>query len=314
MATSGSPTLDGEYVCTLSPEFIAKAEKELKEKPEWRKRDIQALRDMILNTQELGIPTDDPFLLRFLRARKFDYDRAFKLIMKHYQMKVENEDLFRNLRPSAVKHVLDAGITGVLPHRDRKGCRVIIIRPGLWEPDSFSLDDIFRTNFLILSKLIEEEDTQVNGVTILLDLNGIGWKQVKNISPLYAKRMITLLQDCFPMRFKAAHYLNEPKIFNYIFIILKPLLREKFVSRIHFHGNRMEELHKFIDPEYLPVDYGGKQPCYSNKDWAQKLLSCDAQFDMEAKYGLVSSQLLESHKRVKDSDLCVVGSYRKLDS
>lgn len=36
-----------EYVCTLSPELVEKAQKELNEKPEWRSRDIQALREMV---------------------------------------------------------------------------------------------------------------------------------------------------------------------------------------------------------------------------------------------------------------------------
>jgi hypothetical protein len=45
MATSSDDT---EYVCTLSDELIVKAEEELNEKAEWRARDIQALREMIL--------------------------------------------------------------------------------------------------------------------------------------------------------------------------------------------------------------------------------------------------------------------------
>lgn len=35
------------YQCTLSEALIKKAEKELNEKPEWRQRDIEALRAMI---------------------------------------------------------------------------------------------------------------------------------------------------------------------------------------------------------------------------------------------------------------------------
>ena len=42
MSARGEP-----YVCTLSPELVKKAEEELNEKPEWRARDIQALRDMV---------------------------------------------------------------------------------------------------------------------------------------------------------------------------------------------------------------------------------------------------------------------------
>lgn len=36
-----------DYQCTLPPDLLQKAEKELNEKPEWRSRDIQALRDMV---------------------------------------------------------------------------------------------------------------------------------------------------------------------------------------------------------------------------------------------------------------------------
>ena len=38
---------EGTYVCTLSEDLVLKAEDELKEKAEWRLRDIQALRDMV---------------------------------------------------------------------------------------------------------------------------------------------------------------------------------------------------------------------------------------------------------------------------
>lgn len=36
------------YSCTLTPDLVTKAREELQEKPEWRLRDVQALRDMIL--------------------------------------------------------------------------------------------------------------------------------------------------------------------------------------------------------------------------------------------------------------------------
>lgn len=58
------------YSCTLTPELVAKAREELQEKPEWRLRDVQALRDMVLKEQpKLRTRLDDAFLLRFLRAR-----------------------------------------------------------------------------------------------------------------------------------------------------------------------------------------------------------------------------------------------------
>lgn len=44
------------YSCTLTPELVAKAREELQEKPEWRLRDVQALRDMILKVGQNNNP------------------------------------------------------------------------------------------------------------------------------------------------------------------------------------------------------------------------------------------------------------------
>ncbi|XP_060066863.1 alpha-tocopherol transfer protein-like [Ylistrum balloti] len=303
----------GEYVCTLPPELVEKAEKELNEKPQWRSRDIQALRDMVLKQRDLKVRTDDAFLLRFLRAKKFDYDRAFQLIMTHYKMKVENKEIFTNLRPSAVKHVLDDGVTGVLASRDKEGRPVIVLRPGKWDVSRYGLDDIFRTNFMTLSKLIEDEETQVNGLIMVIDLKEMGWNHAKNVSPFYAKRVASLLQDAFPARFKGLHYLHQPSFFDYVFSIVKQFLKEKTVSRLHFHGEKPEGLTEYIDKANLPKEYGGELPPFSNKDWAETLLKCDEQFDQEAKYGLLDSTTKATKSSKADAMECLVGSYRKLD-
>ncbi|XP_048727430.2 alpha-tocopherol transfer protein-like isoform X3 [Ostrea edulis] len=350
MTEEGKNSTTESYQCTLSPELAQKAERELNEKPEWRSRDIQALREMVNKNTELHIRTDDAFLLRFLRAKKFEYDRAYNLLLSHFQMKKENPKLFENLCPSAVKHVLEAGITGVLRHRDKEGRRVMVFRPGKWDPSRFPIDDVFRTNFISLSKIIQDEATQVNGVVMVMDLEGVGWahaksispfyakramsllqeeetqingmmmimdlkkvgwKHVKNISPMYSKKILSLLQDAFPARFKGIHYINEPAVFDYIFAIAKQFMKEKTVSRLHFHGKNVSELTEYIDPEYLPEDYGGKAPPYSNTDWMQEILLCEAEFNEEAKYGLTSGSTI-NQKSGQDAMECVMGSYRKL--
>ena len=50
------PPPSEKYVCTLSPHLVKKAEQELNEKPEWRARDIQALRDMATAHPGTGVP------------------------------------------------------------------------------------------------------------------------------------------------------------------------------------------------------------------------------------------------------------------
>lgn len=120
------------YVCTLSSELIAKAREELQEKPEWRLRDVQALRDMVCKDYpNLGTCLDDAFLLRFLRARKFDYDRALQLLVNYHCCRRSWPEVFTNLKPSAVKAVLESGFVTVLSHLDNEGRHVVCIRPGM---------------------------------------------------------------------------------------------------------------------------------------------------------------------------------------
>lgn len=142
------------YSCTLTPELVAKAREELQEKPEWRLRDVQALRDMILKVcsvilnlvfcfcyiaasstplQEqpnLRTRLDDSFLLRFLRARKFDYDRALQLLLNYHAAHKAWPEVFKDLKPSTVQHVLDQGFLTVLPHPDPNGRFILCLRPG----------------------------------------------------------------------------------------------------------------------------------------------------------------------------------------
>jgi hypothetical protein len=47
-----------------------------------------------------------------------------------------------------------------------------------------------------------------------------------------------------------------------------------------FHGEKMESLHKHIDPAYLPENYGGKLPKinYSSVEWYPVLRTLDDDF------------------------------------
>lgn len=120
------------YVCSLTEELVTKAREELQEKPEWRLRDVQALRDMVRKEYpNLSTSLEDAFLLRFLRARKFDYDRALQLLVNYHSCRRSWPEVFSNLKPSALKDVLSSGFLTVLPHTDPRGCHILCIRPGI---------------------------------------------------------------------------------------------------------------------------------------------------------------------------------------
>lgn len=83
---------------------------------------------------------DDSFLLRFLRARKFDYDRALQLLLNYHAGRKAWPEVFQDLKPSTVKHVLDLGFLTVLPQPDPKGRYILCLRPGGRRPQRWWTD------------------------------------------------------------------------------------------------------------------------------------------------------------------------------
>lgn len=295
-------TLDSENEC-LSPDLVDKAERELMEKPSWRERDIQALREMVLADVQLVSRTEDAFLLRFLRARKFDYDRAFKLLRHYYSLRVKYPHLYHELLPSNSSHVLSSGIQGFLNHRDDEGRAIFIYRGGIWNTTQFSCDEILRANLLCLEQIIQEPDVQINGVVAILDMRGLGLQHVRHFTPSHAKQTIQIVQDSFPARFKAVHIVNEPAVFDVVFAITKPFLSEKLKSRICFHGSNLKSLHEHIGPHLLPSDYGGNLPPFDNAEWTKKLLDAEDVFRSNLKYGPVTSrQMTERNNEIQRTD------------
>ncbi|XP_062060228.1 alpha-tocopherol transfer protein-like isoform X2 [Lepus europaeus] len=236
------------YVCSLSEELVAKAREELQEKPEWRLRDVQALRDMVRKEHPtLSTSLDDAFLLRFLRARKFDYDRALQLLVSYHSCRRSWPEVFSNLRPSALKDVLASGFLTVLPHTDPRGCHVVLIRPDRWIPSNYPITENIRAIYLTLEKLIQSEETQ----------------------------------DGFPIRIKAVHVVNEPRIFKGIFAIIKPFLKEKIANRFFLHGSDLNSLHTNLPRSILPGEYGGTAGELDTATWNALLLASEDDFVRE---------------------------------
>ena len=47
-------------------------------------------------------------------------------------MRKENPDVYENLTPLRVRHIMDAGVAGVLKDRAPDGSRILVIRPGIF--------------------------------------------------------------------------------------------------------------------------------------------------------------------------------------
>ncbi|XP_035659469.1 alpha-tocopherol transfer protein-like isoform X1 [Branchiostoma floridae] len=296
-------TAPEKYVCTLSPALQKKAETELNEKSAWRDRDVQALRDMINARPDLNARTDDGFLLRFLRARKFDYDRAFKLLENYYQVRANTPEIFEKFLPSAITHVLDKSIVTVLPGRDKEGRKLIVFRPGKWDPAAWPIYDNARALILSMEKVIEDEETQVNGLMVIMEVSGITANHAYHIGPRYASTMTNIIQEAFPARIKGMHFVNESAFLDTVFAVIRPFMKEKLKQRIKMHGNVYESLHELTGTEVLPTELGGEGGPLEEmgKEWKEKLHSFEDAMVESNKFGMLKLGELDVGRGRQDS-------------
>ena len=142
---------------------------ELNEIPENRGEAIQALLNLINQFESdpdqpnyAFTRKDGKFLLRFLRARKFDIERAFQLYLNYHKYRKKHAHMLENFNAESVKDLLKCGLFKVLDNRLNDGTKVLCIYPARYDIDVVPVTTVFKCLLLILDRLIEDEETQVD--------------------------------------------------------------------------------------------------------------------------------------------------------
>lgn len=254
----------GNFEMKFEPEdlddfYKERARNELRETPEAIKKGLEDIRKLLADEPDLKIPIDDDgFLQKFLRPCKWHAESAFGLMKRFYKFRQNYPRYCKDLSPNNEKAVLTSDLLFLLPGRS-DGCRVLIIESGRrWKPKIISLDQLFRGVMLCLEAAMSEPKTQVAGVQVILDMDGLSLSHVTCFTPSYASAVLEWAQRCLCVRLKGVHVVNQPYIFNMVFAIFKPFIQEKLRKRIHFHGTDRASLLAQLDPETLPTRYGGK--------------------------------------------------------
>ncbi|CAH0726036.1 unnamed protein product, partial [Brenthis ino] len=239
--------------------YMEKAKKELRETPENIENGLRELRELIKRETNLVLPIeDDEFLLKFLRPSKFYAESAFKRIQAYYKFRLSHKDYCQDLFPSSIRSAFEHSIISFLSPRDEQGRRIMFIESGeRWNPREVPLREVFRGVQLGLEAAMVEPRTQVCGVSVIMDMKGLSFSQVMQFTPSFAKMAVDWIQDCIPIRLKAVHIINQPYIFNMLFAIFKPFMREKLRSRVFLHGSNNKSILKHINAEALTKRMGG---------------------------------------------------------
>ncbi|MCI4386256.1 hypothetical protein PGIGA_G00060240 [Pangasianodon gigas] len=162
--------------------------------------------------------------------------------------------------------------------RDAAGSRVLIYRIGQWNPKEFSAYEVFRVSLITSELIVQESETQRNGIKAIFDLQGWCFSHALQITPSLAMKISCVLTDSFPLKVRGIHFINEPRFFRPVFTMIKPLLPEKIKQRIHFHSSSyMTSLAQFFPQSILPLDLGGSGPSVDElcEEWTQHILQAE---------------------------------------
>ncbi|KAL1482460.1 hypothetical protein MTO96_033783 [Rhipicephalus appendiculatus] len=255
--------------------------RELGETPKIKQTALNELRQLISGEPSLHCPTDDAFLLKFLRARKYDTQATFKIVKKYFKVRKYHPDMFKDLTPSRIpfdavcrKHRL----VTVSRHRDPMGRMAALLKTGAWNAEICSLNDYFRVCLVLLEHFLHQEDIQVKGIVAIIDFKGLNIYHLAHYTPSAIRTAISLAQDCMPMRLKGIYVINNPPIFDFIYAVIKMFLKAKLLKRIRLFGYDLKELHQLVPDDVIPEENGGTNESYDCDPLERELESEEGYF------------------------------------
>ncbi|XP_067119760.1 clavesin-2-like [Centruroides vittatus] len=251
-------------------------------KYEWDEKELEEFRKMVLKEKHLRCKTDDIFLLSFLRARKFDRERALTLLKNYCLTRKKYPIVFKNLKPSALEEILRMNMLSSV--KTENDMVITFFSFGHWDTTKAELLDLLRVILLNLDFELNDHPIQVNEYYFLLDAKDILWRHIIQYTPRNIQLVVLSMLQCIPVRYKGIHIVNTNKMLIFLYQIMSPFLPYKLKKRIHLHGSDMKELHKVIDPKYLPAEFGGELPPFDSTEYIQQLKDNEELFVENEKY------------------------------
>ncbi|XP_040210203.1 alpha-tocopherol transfer protein [Rana temporaria] len=220
----------------------------------------------------------DEFLIRFLRARDFCIELAYKLLKNYQRWRKECPEITADLKPSLLLNLYNAGYHSVLRSRDAYGSKVLIYRIDKWDTKQFTAYEVFRVSLITSELLVKDAETQRNGIKAIFDLEGFGLAHAFQVSPTLARRIASVMTDSFPLKVRGIHFINEPLFFYPVYALIRPFLPDKIKERIHMHGSYyIPTLHQHFSENILPPEYGGTGPPIMDlcKEWTDCIMDSE---------------------------------------
>ncbi|KAM8817106.1 SEC14-like protein 4 [Rhynchonycteris naso] len=211
--------------------------------------------------------TDDYFLLRWLRAQKFDLKKSEDMLRKHMEFRKQYDlDNIFTWQPSEVIQQYDSG--GLCGY-DYEGCPVWFEIIGNLDPKglllSASKQELLRRRIRACELLLRECERQtqklgrkIETMNMVADMEGLSLKHLWKPAVEVYQQFFVILDANYPETLKNLIVVRAPKLFPVAFNLVKPFMSEETRKKVVIlGGNWKQELSKFISPDQVPMEFGG---------------------------------------------------------
>ncbi|XP_056287806.1 SEC14-like protein 2 isoform X2 [Pseudoliparis swirei] len=210
----------------------------------------------------------DHYLLRWLRARSFNVQKSEAMIRKHleFRRKMEVDSIITDWKPP---EVIERYVSGGMCGFDREGSPIWYDVIGPLDPRGLLLSatkrDFLKTKIRHTEILHRECRRQseklgevIEAVSLIYDCEGLGLKHVWKPAIETYGEVLTMFEENYPEGLKRVFLIKAPKMFPMAFNLIKHFLSEATRRKILVLGRNWQEvLRNHIDPDQLPVAYGG---------------------------------------------------------
>lgn len=237
---------------------------------------VNAFRQILIEKDLLPNGHDDYHtLLRFLKARKFDIDKAVQMWVemlnwrKDYGADSILEDFVYD-EYEEVRSYYPHGYHGV----DKEGRPVYIERIGKVDPNKLmsvtTVDRFLRYHVQGFEKAFSEKfpacsvaaRRHIDSCTTILDVHGMNWMSFGKVGHDLLMRMQKIDGDNYPETLHQMFIVNAGSGFKFVWNTVKGFLDPRTTSKIHVLGNKhCNKLLEVIDSSQLPDFLGGTCRC-----------------------------------------------------
>ncbi|RZF48643.1 hypothetical protein LSTR_LSTR010733 [Laodelphax striatellus] len=221
---------------------------------------VNQLRNLVSGEPDLNVGEDDDrILLRYLAYTKFDVEKAFEKMKMIYKNKHTYSEWYATERTENQDFVLSRHIHTMIEPRDSQGRRIYIVQLGNIVVSDHQAHEMSQVDDIWLEAVMDEPETQKNGIVFIVDMKGLSWKFMKYFTPTNVK-IGSMKAETIPLHSIQFHVINTGMLLNGMVSLVFPLLSTATKESIFFHKSSLESLHKHINPESLPKEYGGTLP------------------------------------------------------